>query len=216
MMQKIIAKLVILFLFVVVSPYLLTQPVQAAKLVIEPPTGTYSVGQQFQSKITLDTEGVGTAGVDVLLKYDPALLKITNVQEGEIYNQYLGKKIDNDNGLFGLSGIVSLDDETGFTGAGTFATVVFEGISPGAAAVDFDFSPGVRSDSNVAPMSSSDDSLSSATGANYTIVAGSGENKGGLTEPTPVTELPKSGVIGDTLKLVGVGLGAIIISLLLL
>ncbi|NCN59342.1 hypothetical protein GW940_05490 [Candidatus Microgenomates bacterium] len=187
--------------------------IQAAKLIIDPPTGTYAVGQQFQSKITLDTEEAATAGVDVLLKYNPAILKITNVQNGEIFSQYISQKIDNDKGSLSLSGIVALDDAKGYTGNGTFATVVFEGIAVGAASVDFDFSPGVRSDSNVAAMSSVDDSLSSASGANYSIIAA--QSKGGLTEATP-TALPKSGVIEDTLKLVGSGLSLILLSLLFL
>ena len=96
--------------------------------------------------------------------------------------------------------------DTNVTGNGTFATVVFEGVSVGQASVDFDFSPGVRSDSNVAAMSSVDDSLSSTTGANYTIIA---------AESTPAA-LPKSGIIGDTLKLVGSGLALLLFSLLFL
>ncbi|MDP3982692.1 MAG: hypothetical protein Q8Q65_01280 [bacterium] len=187
--------------------------IQAAKLIIDPPTGTYAVGQQFQSKITLDTEGAATAGVDVLLKYNPAKIKITNVQNGVLFSQYIGQKIDNNKGSFGLSGIVALDDTVGYAGSGTFATVVFEGVSVGRASVDFDFSPGVRSDSNVAAMSSVDDSLSSASGANYTLIASG--SKGGITEATP-TALPKSGVIGDTLKLVGSGLALLFLSLLFL
>ena len=182
------------------------EKIQAAKLIIDPPTGTYAVGQQFQSKITLNTEGAATAGVDVLLKYNPAKLKITNVQNGTLFSQYIGQKIDNNKGSFGLSGIVALDDTVGYAGNGTFATVVFEGVAVGAASVDFDFSPGVRSDSNVAAMSSVDDSLSSTTGANYTIIA---------AESTPAA-LPKSGIIGDTLKLVGSGLALLLLSLLFL
>lgn len=196
--------LVLFFVF-----FLIVEQVEAAKLVIDPPTGTYSVGQQFQSKISLDTQGANTAGVDVLLKYDPDIIKITNVQNGNIYNKYIGQKIDNNIGSFGLSGIVALDDELGFAGSGTFAIVVFEGIKPGTAGVDFDFSPGVRSDSNVAAMSSVDDSLTSATGAKYNIV------KGGLTEASPAA-LPKSGAIGDTLKLIGSGLTLLLLSLLFL
>ena len=203
------------FVLVLLVYLLFVGSVEAAKLVIEPPTGTYGVGQQFQSKITLDTEGAATVGVDVLLKYDPAFLKITNVQNGEIYSQYPGKKIDNNVGSFGLSGIVSLDDEEGFSGSGTFATVVFEGVSAGTASVDFDFSPGVRSDSNVASMNSTDDSLSSATGATYAIVAAGGGKGGVAVNPSP-SELPKSGVIEDTLKFVGAGLGMIFLSLLLI
>lgn len=199
--------LVLFFVF-----FLIVEQVEASKLVIDPPTGTYSVGQQFQSKIFLDTQGTNTAGVDVLLKYDPELIKITNVQNGNIYNKYVGQKIDNDIGSFGLSGIVALDDESGFSGSGTFAIVVFEGIKPGTASVDFDFSPGVSSDSNVAAMSSVDDSLSSTTGAKYNIVAQTGDR---ITDSTP-SALPKSGVIEDTIMLLGTGIGVIVLGILLL
>lgn len=219
--------------------------VEAAKLYIEPPTGTYTQGQDFQARIILDTEGQQTAGTDVYLKFDPQILQAQTVQEGTIYITYLGKSIDNNAGTISLSGIISLDADTGYLGTGTFATVVFRGVGVGTSQVTFDYTPGDKNDSNIAVLDLPDDNLTNAIGGTFTIVAASGgpgdgggdggdggnggnggngggdggnggDGKGGPPIPTKAAELPKSGSLGDTLKLVGAGLGTLLASLLLL
>jgi hypothetical protein len=186
-----------------------TKAARAARLSIQPPTGIFQFGQQFQAQVLLDTEGASTAGTDVYLNYDPAILKVETIRDGTIYDTYLGKNIDNTNGTLSVSGITSLDNEQGFTGNGTFATILFEGVALGTSEVTFDFSPGDKNDSNVASLQSSEDDLTSASGATYTIAAsGSGSS-------TP-SALPKSGAIEDTLKFLGVGFGAILLSIIVL
>ena len=214
-------------LFITVFFFLTTSVrVEAARLNIQPPSGNFELGQQFQADIILDTENQSTAGTDVYLNYDPTILSVVTIQNGTAYDTYLGKNIDNNSGSLSVSGITSLGSNTGFNGTDTFVTILFEGVGVGTSEVTFDFSPGARNDSNVAVLDTATDELTSATGATYIIGAagtgsgtggtGSGSGKGGPVAQTTPTELPQSGVITDTLKPIAAGLGALVLSLLLL
>jgi hypothetical protein len=205
------------FLFLTI---LSTNKAYGAKLYLEPPTGSYETGKQFQSRITLDTEGAQAAGADAYLTFDKRVLKVVNIVEGKIFDTYIGKDFDNENGTLSISGIFSLDNKTGFNGKDVFATIVFEGVAPGTSKVSFDFSKGEINDSNVAVFTSSKDDLTSATGATYTITQSQNpknpsSNLKPRTSNTPTTpsQLPKSGNISNTLKSLSLGIGAIILSL---
>lgn len=222
-------------LTLIIAAHFLTAKADAARLYIDPPTGNYTLGQQFQARVILDTEGSSTAGTDIYLKFNPQIMEVEDIQAGEIYNQYLGKSIDNQNGALSLSGIISLNDNVGYTGEGTFATITFKGLTLGISPVSFDFTPGDKNDSNVAVLANSDDQLTDTTGANYTIVSSGGNNggsndgnnggssgsdsgsgSGSGTGGNPPSELPKSGSVSTTIKAVGAGLGTLLLSLILL
>lgn len=218
MIKKIIVLSALSVLYVLFFP----ERALAAKLYLEPPTGNYGVGQQFQSRIMLDTEQKAVAGADAFLTFNPSILKAVKIEKGAIFNQYLGINIDNENGSLSASGIISLDNDAGWSGSGVFATIVFEGLSTGTSQIVFDFTQGSKNDSNIAVLDSTDDQLTSASGATYTIKSGSSENdnKGSDNDtpaaPTTPAELPKSGSISNTVKALFAGIGTIVLALLLL
>lgn len=188
----------IIFIFFLIFP---TNKVYGAKLYLDPPTGTYAVGQPFQSRIMLDTEGAATAGTDVFINFDSTILNATRIQEGSLYDTYLGKNVDNEKGALAISGIFDIDNETGYSGIGIFATIVFEGKSPGTSKVSFDFSPGEVNDSNVSVLASTSDNLTSATGATYTISASpsSPSPTSGPSSPSPSpSPAPRGGPAAQT------------------
>ena len=154
----------------------LTTPVYAASaaLQLSPATGTYSIGQNFDVAVLLNTGGGRTSTTDMVITYPTSKVILADIKEGSIYDQYVGKSINNATGVASINGLAS-STTTLFTGSGTFVTLNFKAIDSGTAEVKFSFTPGKRTDTNVVDFDAQDDILASVTNAVYTVSGTSSE-----------------------------------------
>lgn len=140
-----------------------------AVLSLSPDSGQITAGETVFVKINLDTGGQATDGTRAVLRFDPSLLQVEDVNyEIAVYANYPVKKIDNETGRVVVSGIINPNEDP-FQGQGVLATLKVKGLKAGWAALSFDFTPGETTDSNVALTKSGEDLLVKTAGAVYTV-----------------------------------------------
>lgn len=142
---------------------------QGAALSIVPAEGTIPVGDSVFVKINLDTDSLATDGTRVVLRFDPQKIQVEEVNPGTIYSTFPVQEINNEEGRVVLSGIIA-PNETPFQGSSTFATLKLKGVNTGNAALNFEFVPGVTTDSNVALHGKGEDILLKTSSAVYNVV----------------------------------------------
>lgn len=174
----------IIALSTLVLAFLMPSSAFAATLTLTPKIATYNQACTYAADITLDTEGEKTDGTDVILLYDPTKISVLSIDNGSLYQSYLGKTIDNDNGRVTVTGLSSLNSN--FNGKGIFATVNFavKKTSPvGDASIRFDFDPSNPSkttDSNVVETGTVADILRAVADFLFSIAQNTF-----LTDPSP-------------------------------
>lgn len=161
------------FFYNVLMP--ITYAAASATLALSPSTSSIANGQTFEVAIVLNTTGVNTSGTDISLRFDKDKLNIVDIRNGTIYDQYVGKNINNTTGIATISGLASSSDSL-FTGTGTFATITFRAVGTGTAAVTFNHTPGNKNDTNVANFDTQEEALGSVTNGSYTIGGSSGSS----------------------------------------
>jgi hypothetical protein len=189
--------------------------VSQATLSLNPSVKSLKVGDIFQVDIELDTKGNDTDGVDIhYLHYNPSLLKALSVQEGNLYPITDVKAIDNANGTIDFSQTTA--GGTTFNGTGTVATVSFKALSKGTATLNFDFTPGDTTDSNVSKAGGAhEDILSAVSGATYTISGTSGppRQKGIIIKVTPEALTSFGGFAISSIKVINPNDNSVAVSL---
>lgn len=112
--------------------------------------GVYKVGETMPVLIKVSTGNHLTAGVDLVLKYDPSKLEASSSSliKGNTYDDYPQINIDSKNGVLRTSGVVA-PDKSGFNGKGDFGTINFTAKSPGVTTISLEFSPNATTDSNM-------------------------------------------------------------------
>ncbi len=123
-----------------------------AVLSLSPQEGEYQIGAIFPVDILLDTKDFEIDGLDIYLKYDPGILKISDkegnyVKEGNVFKGLLGEEINEQAGLIKFSALS--DPLKKFQGQGKVANIKFKVLEQGTARVSFVFEPGLNTDSNV-------------------------------------------------------------------
>lgn len=214
-MKKYLPTLLILFLVLL---GFLTRPSLAlanASLSFSPALESVMVGDSFEVDIVLDTGGVETDGVDLIISYDELKLEAKNAVLGGLYDN----KINEDVSQSGKIVLQAVSDVgSSFLGRGGVATINFKAIAGGLAQVSFEMMGESTTDCNV--NSDGEDILASVSNGTYTIlpmgIGGEGDaTVSGTPTPTstgtltPTPTMPESGFFGPTV--VGLGLGAILI-----
>src|SRR3989344_211034 len=183
---------VLLVLINVVATFNSVSAAAAATLALSPNSSSVANGQTFDVAIILNTGGANTSGTDISLRFDKDKLNIVDIRNGTIYDQYIGKNINNTTGIATISGLSSSTDAL-FTGTCTFATITFRAVGAGTAAVTFNHTPGNKNDTNVANFDTQEEALASVTNGSY-IVAGSGSSSTtsntGTSTTTSTNNLP--------------------------
>lgn len=143
----------------------ITPPSVIGSFALSPLLGSHQVGTPFTINMTADSGGMAIDGVDVLLAYDGSKLSVTNIAmvDGLLnitYQNYTGStitfsKLSN----FGTQTVVN----------GTLATITFMPTNTGNASVNFLFTLGNTTDSNMAVNGT--DILNSTTNGIYSISA---------------------------------------------
>lgn len=148
---------------------------QAATLQISPASTTASVGDTITVSVLLDTQGQAIDGVDLhYLTYNPYYLQLQDedasasgvqVKAGVLMPNTLTNSVDVVNGRIDFSQLTASGST--YTGNGTLVTLKFKALIAGNAKLDFNYSSGATTDSNVA--SGGNDVLSSVTNGQVTI-----------------------------------------------
>lgn len=105
-----------------------------AKIFVSPQSGTYAVGQTFQTSIYLDTMGNNINAVDLQLNFDAKKLSLINSSDGKsFFGIWLGApKYDNNVGTISMSGV---NTEGIKTNSGLIVTMTFKTIAQGSASI---------------------------------------------------------------------------------
>ena len=127
-----------------------------ATLSLNPGSGSYSIGQTFQTQIILNTNGQDVYGADIdYLTYDPSLLEVQDsnilqegiqISPGTIPGGYTGNVVDTTNGHIQIAFTPNANPDgtlTSFNGTGVLGTVLFKVLGEGTAAVNF-YNPGTE------------------------------------------------------------------------
>lgn len=139
----------------------------SAQISLVPDRTSYKRNEAVMIDVKLFTGGYTTDSVDLVVKYDPAFLQPKNegfASVGQIYEEYPGVQVDNQNGLIGISGITS-QNGAGFSGVGNFARLNFTALKDGQTEVTIDFQPDSTGDSNVVLSGSMQDLLGQVNNA---------------------------------------------------
>ncbi len=201
-------------LFLILGLLFFTQGSYAAgaSLSFSPARQEVSIDDSFTVDIILDTGGVKTDGVDIILTYDNSKLVASDAVLGDLYDN----KINEDASLPGKIILQAISDVgSGFAGTGTVATVNFKAISGGLAQVSFEMEGDSALDCNVS--SKGQDILASVSNGSYTVLpvgigAGLDATASGTPTPTSATAtptVPETGFFEPTV--IGFGLGGILI-----
>lgn len=163
----------------------------SAVLSLSPAGGSYKVNDTFDVSVLLNSGGGLVGGVDVYMTFNKNVLNLVDITNGAIFNQYLGKSIDNTNGTAAISGITS-SKANAFSSSDTFVTLNFKAVGAGTSEVKFNFTPGNTRDSNVVDFDSGD-ILASVVNGTYTVTGVGGTGSTGTTTvsgPTATKTIP--------------------------
>lgn len=122
----------------------------------------FKVGEKIPVTVNIESNKK-TAGLDLILKYDPNLLSIittiakTPVVVGTIYEDYPVNKVDEKSGLIIVSGITN--EATGVSPKGVFGTIVFQAKAAGNAKIFLEFTKGSTNDTNLIENQTANDIL---------------------------------------------------------
>lgn len=156
---------------------------EAATLTVSPSSGSVPVGNVLTVNIQLNTQGDAAHGVDVFyLNFNPALLQVIDenasvsgiqIAPGTLMSVTPSNTVDQAAGRIAFHQVTA--GGTTFTNSTsqTLATVRFNVLAAGTAALTFNFTPGNTSDSNVATVvgGTATDLLTSVTNGSYTLTA---------------------------------------------
>ena len=178
-----------------------TQPANNAMFVVSPTTATLGVNQETNLSININTGGVQTSGADLILTFDPVKVAVLDITGGTVYDQFVGKAIDNAAGRVTLSGIASSPASL-FTGAGVFATVRVQGVGAGTTPIGILFTPGNQNDSNIVNYATQQDILARVTDGTITVEGGiGGQPPTPTSASTPIPTPTTPAVTGASLSL---------------
>jgi hypothetical protein len=209
-MKKILPVLSFFFLILLIHPGL---AFAGASLSFSPASESVMVGESFEIDVVLDTGGVETDGVDLLISYDEMRLEAKNATLGNLYDNIINEDVSQPGKIV----LQALSDAgSGFVGTGNLAKISFKAIAGGPALVSFDIVGESTTDCNVS--ADGEDILASVSNGSYTILpegigAGVATTSGTPTPTslTPTPTVPETGFFGPTV--IGLGFGGLLIIL---
>jgi len=201
------------FWAIALSILLFASPVKAVEpsLTFSPSVLNVQGDSEIIASVILNTGGQGVSGAGVRINFDPYYLSAIRIHPSDIFADYPASIIDNEHGKITISGIASSPTDL-YNGEGTFADIVFRPYHSGTSKVNFIFTPGDTTDSNIAVMTGNGDILSSVNELTVNITAANGG--GASTEiPTPTPTSNDSTIISlinsqnETIKRIASTLG---------
>lgn len=170
-MRKKILTTILVFLFFALS----VKSVEAAYFSVSPVTTTVSSGQTFAVDINLNTENVSVSGCDVVMTFNPSMIKVQNVSFGSspIFSTTNTSTPDNVGGKLTINSSV-ISSAFAFSGSGKLATITFSAEGAGTSLFSFSCTAGSRTETNVWDTQVQDVvNCGSNVGGSYTVTGGS-------------------------------------------
>jgi len=194
-------KKILFFLFL---GLFLMLPVKAAsaagRFYLEPASGTYSSGEEFDVAVWVDPGGGEAVAIDGLIGFDTTRLEVVSVTEEAFFtqagvgtNQGFSYTTDADNGRITIYSFATIGNFS-VTTAGKIATIKFKAVSEGTATASFVCQSGGEDDSSIWDSKQADlvDCPSNGSGS-YTIsAAGGGASPTSTPTPTTASSAPDS------------------------
>lgn len=110
--------------------------------------------QEFDLSLKIDTEGVAVSGADVVLEYNPQMLEVIKIENGNFFSLF-GKHFELNNQKIYITGFFTEKNETK-TGSGIFSKLTLKALKNGATSLKFVCAPKSLSDTNVIDAGGSD------------------------------------------------------------
>ncbi len=150
---------------------------RSAVLTLDPKLNQLKMGETFTANVILDTAGKPIDGVDLYsLHYDPTILSVEDsdlnqpgiqIKSGELMSITAVNSVDSKTGTIKFSQAAQFGAY--YNGRGLLASINFKAVGKGNTYLNFDFSLGKTTDTNVAHMGR--DQLINVVDALYTVVA---------------------------------------------
>lgn len=146
------------------APIVTQTKTSSALLALQTASLDVFVDQDIPVDIALDTDKASVDGVDVIISFDPAMLKVmpqtvngkqVPVKVGTQFSDYPQNALEK--GKITLSAIST---SVPFSGKGILGTVTFKALKIGAAQIKIEYIPNSTTDSNIAQTGSAKDILS--------------------------------------------------------
>lgn len=183
------------FIFFILYSYffILSSHVSAASFYFQPPTITGKVGVPFQVELKANTGTDNLSGVDAYVSFDSKVLKANEATDGTFFPTVI-KDIKTDTVY--ISGMFD-DTSKSASGEGTIATITFEPIADGTATLSIDCanSKMVKTDINATNV------LDCSQNATATVTVGAGATTTLTPAASPPTELPRTGIFENVIKI---------------
>lgn len=153
----------------IAKPQVVTKVISDGSIIVTSSKPIYKVGEVVPVTIKISTGGHLTAGVDLVLKYDPAKLEASSASfiKGDLYDDYPPVNLDS-TGLLRISGVVSTEKK-GFNGEGVFGTINFTAREIGVSDISLDFVQSQTNDSNILEVGTNNDVLGNVESVSITI-----------------------------------------------
>ena len=161
----------------------------AASLALSPAAGAYQVGDTFELEVHLDTGGQDVAGVDLLIDYDPGVLRIVDadpalagvqIRAGSAFSQIHHNAVDVTAGEIRYS--ADTGDGPAFRGQGLAAILPFSVVaSIEHTAVGVRYGEGWTAESNAVVTGTVGDILGQASGAALQLAGSPRRSRPGLS-----------------------------------
>lgn len=185
----------------------------AGRLYLDPATGSYSVGDQFDISVMADPGTSQIVAIDGLINYDNTRLEVVDVKEVVYFKNDAGTyqgfsyNVDADTGRISIYSFATIGNFS-MTSEGEIATITLKAVTEGEATASFVCQTGSSEDSSMWDTASEDsiDCGSNGSGT-YIIGAATGPTSTPANTPTPTasstapdsptatpSELPQSGV----------------------
>lgn len=191
---------------------------------LSPTSGSQTVGQNFTVVMGVDSDTEKVVGIDIKASFDSSKLEVVSIEKGVIpddgyqFSYTSGQAIiHNDTGVFEVT-LTPINQSvlTGPVAKHELLKITFRPKATGTATLNYTCLSGSVVETNIISSSGSDvvDCSANQSGS-YTIASGTGGDSGTTTTTTaaatatPVvssSSLPKTGVIENTLILVGLGI----------
>ncbi len=177
--QSMYRKALVTLLLVLAMFIVHTSLTYAGKLYFEPETIAVAQNQSFSVDIMIDTEGANVGGSTASIQYDTDYLRLEEIEKSvindsdyycydRVFTDYPYPRIDSQNGTVIITGLVSSINNL-YIGSGVFCKISFQAVKEGNTTVDFNFTPGDTTDSNIAVTYGNGDVLSSVGSLNVNI-----------------------------------------------
>jgi hypothetical protein len=145
-------------------------PISGAKITLNASSPIMKLGQRNPVKLRIDTGGHTINGADIVINYDPGILKLSkdSIETGSVFAEFPLIDVATSSGTIRISGTSSANG-VGFSGINSLATLIFTAIAPGKSDLSIDYVPGSTTDSNLIESSTSQDIIEKVENTTITV-----------------------------------------------